>query len=81
MEYTITAGEQYWCNGHWTRDIQFAQRFKSRLRAQQQADTIAVKTQLVVKVEPFWGAPVKGTKQFVMPKQSPINKRSCYRSI
>lgn len=81
MEYVITTGEQYWCGGQWTRNIEFAQRFRNKNRAQQQAEILTIKGQDNVKIEPFWGAPVKGTKQFVMPKQSPINKRAYYKSI
>lgn len=56
--------------------LAFASVFKSRERAQKYADRYHA------KVELFLGRPQpNGTKFFTTPKQSPINRRSAYRSV
>ena len=56
--------------------ISFATRFKSRERAATLAKRFGG------TVELFCGVPdPRGSKHYVAPKQSPINRRAAYRSI
>lgn len=76
-EYTITRSNQYYTTsggGQWTSSIGFATVFKGKDRAEKIAKKVGG------TVDAFYGAPVKSNKSFVVPKQSPINRSSPYRS-
>lgn len=79
--YTIEITEGQWVvltqgRATTTHSFQYASVFKSKERA----DKIAKKVD--GKVVSYYGSNVvQGSKKFVAPKQSPINKNSPYRSI
>lgn len=77
FEYTVMNGTKYATlrrtSVEWT-SISFATVFKSKSRAE------AIAKRFNGVVEPFYGRPVASNKSFVVPKQSPINHKSPYRS-